>query len=290
MSELEAALQAALKTIDEWDVPLHAAAVVTGAGASETLTAVLHGSAEVCGIASVTKAVVSYAALMAVEEGLFNLDDSCGPMGSTVRHLLSHASGLPFEQPETSRTVPQTRRVYSNIGFEVLGEFLTERAEMPVAEYLRLGIFEPLSMSSTHLTGSPAKDLCSTVPDLVLFTKELMRPTLLAPKSVEAMRTVQFPDLAGVVPGFGSQRPCPWGLGLEIKGFKTPHWTAPANSPATFGHFGGSGSLLWVDPVIDTAFVCLTNRNFGPWAPPLWNALGDRIVEIVANYGPKLRN
>ena len=35
----------------------------------------------------------------------------------------------------------------------------------------------------------------------------------------------------------------------EIRGTKAPHWSAPWSSPETFGHFGRSGTLLWVDPV-----------------------------------------
>ena len=80
------------------------------------------------------------------------------------------------------------------------------------------------------------------------------------------MRTVAFPGLPGVVPGVGQLDPCDWGLGVELHDGKRPHWTSDANSPATFGHFGGSGTFLWVDPVADLALVVLTDRDFGPWA------------------------
>ena len=52
----------------------------------------------------------------------------------------------------------------------------------------------------------------------------------------------------------------------ELKDAKQPHWTGSANTPATFGHFGGAGTFLWVDPVATVALVCLTDRDFGPWA------------------------
>ena len=84
------------------------------------------------------------------------------------------------------------------------------------------------------------------------------------------MRTVAFPGLPGVVPGVGQLDPCDWGLGFEIRGDKSPHWMSDANSPATFGHFGGSGRFLWVDPVADLALVALTDRDFGPWALEAW--------------------
>ena len=47
--------------------------------------------------ASVTKPATALATLVAAEEGILDLDDPAGPPGSTVRHLLAHASGLPFD-------------------------------------------------------------------------------------------------------------------------------------------------------------------------------------------------
>ena len=90
--------------------------------------------------------------------------------------------------------------------------------------------------------------------------------------------SVQFPGLSGVLPGFGVQRPNDWGLGFEIRGAKTPHWTGTANSPATYGHFGQSGTFIWVDPVYGVALVVLTDRDFGEWAKPLWPALSDAVL------------
>lgn len=72
-------------------------------------------------MASVTKAVAALSALIAVERRLISLEDPAGPPGSTVRHLLAHASGLPFEGG-AAISPPGRRRVYSNLGFEVLGE------------------------------------------------------------------------------------------------------------------------------------------------------------------------
>ena len=47
--------------------------------------------------ASVTKLLTAMTTLVAAEEGIVDLDEPAGPEGSTVRHLLAHASGLPFE-------------------------------------------------------------------------------------------------------------------------------------------------------------------------------------------------
>ncbi|GMA87133.1 hypothetical protein GCM10025868_23830 [Angustibacter aerolatus] len=101
----------------------------------------------------------------------------------------------------------------------------------------------PLGMSSTRLEGSAAHGVHGPVRDLALLGAEPWRPTLLPAPLAERMRTPAWPDLIGVVPGFGLQRPCPWGLGPEVRGHKQPHWTGAANTPATFGHFGQSGEL-----------------------------------------------
>jgi CubicO group peptidase (beta-lactamase class C family) len=268
-----------LRAIDDWPVPSAGAAVVTAD------TTVNHGEiSAVQRIASVTKPLFAYAVLIAVEEGTLNLDEPAGPLGSTVRHLLAHASGLPFERTEAGLNIggaTGTRRIYSNAGFDVLGKLLESRAQMTAAEYLHLAVFEPLGMLHSELQGSVAKDVNSNVNDLALFARELLRPTLVAPETWRALTAIQFPELAGVVPGLGTYRPCPWGLGVEIRGRKTPHWTGNNNSPSTFGHFGGTGSMLWVDPEADVALVALTGREFGPWAAPLWQTLSDDVLSAL---------
>ena len=100
----------------------------------------------------------------------------------------------------------------------------------------------------------------------------------MAPATLAEATSEQFPGLAGVVPGLGSYDPNPWGLGFELKGAKRPHWTAPDGSPRTFGHFGGSGTFLWVDPDARVACAVLTDRPFGDWASPLWSALSADVL------------
>jgi CubicO group peptidase (beta-lactamase class C family) len=85
--------------------------------------------------------------------------------------------------------------------------------------------------------------------------------------------------LKGVLPGVGAFDPLDWGLGFELRDAKTPHWTGERNSPATFGHFGGSGTFVWVDPDAGLALAVLTDREFGPWALEGWPALSDAVLE-----------
>ncbi|TSB21725.1 serine hydrolase domain-containing protein [Streptomyces benahoarensis] len=267
-----------LRMIENWPVPTAAAAVVRADGS----VAGAYGPQEHrFPLASVTKPLAAYAALVAIEEGAVELDEPAGPEGSTVRHLLAHTSGLAFDERRVM-AAPGTRRIYSNAGFEALGDHIAEATEIPFPQYLREAVLEPLGMAATELAGSPAKDGVSTVADLIRFATELQAPRLLAPETVAAATSVAFPGLTGVLPGYGHQKPNDWGLGFEIRDGKSPHWTGSSSSARTFGHFGQSGTFLWVDPEAaggtGAACVALTDRAFGPWAIDAWPPLTDAVL------------
>jgi CubicO group peptidase (beta-lactamase class C family) len=236
--------------------------------------------------ASVTKLATAVAALVAAEEGVIDLDEPAGPEESTVRHLLAHASGLPFEG-DSPLAKPGRRRMYSNRGFEVLAETVAAAADMPFGDYLRAAVLEPLSLRA-ELEGSPASGLRGTLADLVRFGRELTAPTLVAPETLAEATQVQFPGLSGVVPGLGRFDPNDWGLGFELRDEKSPHWTGTRNSPTTFGHFGGSGTFLWLDPEVSIGCACLTDREFGKWALEAWPKLSDAVLrEVAAKEGAR---
>ncbi|MDT0435010.1 MULTISPECIES: serine hydrolase [Streptomyces] len=263
-----------LALIENWPVPTAAAGVVRADGT------VLGGHGPLdrrFPLASVTKPLTAYAALVAFEEGAIELDEPAGPPGATVRHLLAHTSGLAFDEHRTTAP-PGERRLYSNAGFEQLGEHIARATEIPFGAYLREAVLEPLGMADTSLEGSPAKDGVSTVGDLLRFAAEVQAPRLLDPRTVAAATTVQYPGLKGVLPGYGHQSPNDWGLGFEIRDGKSPHWTGASSSPRTFGHFGQSGTFLWVDPAAGLACVALTDRAFGPWATASWPPFTDAVL------------
>jgi CubicO group peptidase (beta-lactamase class C family) len=266
----------ALDVISEWPVPTAAAAVLGPSG----VLAQYGDVGRRFTLASVTKPLVARAAQVAVEEGVVDLDTPAGPPGSTIRHLLAHTSGYSMRS-DTTQAEPGTRRIYSNYGFEVLAEAIAQASDIPFDRYLAEAVFEPLGMtSSTLLGGSEAAGFgaVSTVADLAAFGADLLRPALVSPQMHAEATSVQFPGLAGVLPGYGSQRPNDWGLGFEIRDGKTPHWTGAANSARTFGHFGQSGTFIWVDPAADLALVVLTDRDFDAWAHPLWPTLSDGVL------------
>src|SRR6188472_3850090 len=133
----------ALAQIDGWPAGGAGVGVVRADGRQET-----HGDVEIrFPWASVSKLVSALAVLVAAEEGIVELDEPAGPPGSTVRHLLAHTSGLPFEGTSPIGR-PGQRRVYSNAGFGVLGDLVAARAEMPFAAYVAAGVLGPLGTAA----------------------------------------------------------------------------------------------------------------------------------------------
>ncbi len=227
--------------------------------------------------ASVTKLLVGMASMVALEGGTVAVEGPAGPPGSTFGHLLSHASGLPFEG-SVPIAPPGRRRVYSNTGIEQAAEHLAGRAHMPFGEYLGSGVLGPLGMHATSVQGSPAHGARGPLTDLLALASELLSPALVTDGTWRLAASVAWPGLAGVLPGFGRYDPCDWGLGPEIRAHKSPHWTGTLNSPRTIGHFGQSGSFLWVDPEAGLALAALGSTAFGPWAKQAWPALSDAVL------------
>jgi CubicO group peptidase (beta-lactamase class C family) len=267
-------LTAALAAAADWPAVNVAAAAV---GADGRIPATFGEQDRAFRLASVTKPLTAYAFLIAVEEGALAFDQPAGPDGATVRHLLAHTAGYDFGS-RTVRAAPGTRRIYSNAGFEVLGELLHAETGIPFPDYLREAVFEPLGMTASRLDGSPAAGGVSTASDLSRFAAELQAPTLLSAEALAEATRVAYPGLRGVLPGYGSQPHNDWGLGFEIRDEKSPHWTGERNSPATFGHFGQSGTFLWVDPVAQLALVALADRDFGAWAIEAWPPFSDGVL------------
>ena len=262
----------ALQAIDGWDAGRAAAGVARAGGVVAT-----HGPRDVeLPWASVTKLLTGLAVLVALEEGTVDLDEPAGPPGATLRHLLAHASGLPLDGEEPIAE-PGGRRIYSNTGIELAARLLEERAGMPFGEYFAHAVAKPLGLGG-QLAGSPAHAYRGPLDDLLALGRELLAPTLVASETLTEATTVQFPGLAGVLPGLGRMEPNDWGLTFELRDAKSPHWTGSCNSQRTFGHFGASGTFLWADPDAGLACAVLTDREFGEWAKEAWPALSDAVL------------
>lgn len=271
-----------LAPIDDWPADNVAAAVLVDGRVVASRGATDHQFR----LASIAKTVTAWATLIAVEEGIIGLDDVVAPdvNEATLRHLLAHAGGYGFDGPDPIVTIGR-KRIYSNTGIEVAAAAVADAAAMPFEEYLRLGVLEPLGMASTELRGSPAHAMWSTVDDLARFVTELMAPTLVSAEMASSAFRPHFPSLAGIVPGVGRFDTCPWGMGFEVRGDKSPHWTGSRNSAATFGHFGGAGTLMWVDPSAvpdhSVGLIALTDLPFDDWADEalrVWPELSDAVI------------
>ena len=276
-----AALDDALTPIETWGAT-HAAAAVLG---RDDVLAKRGDTERVFRWASVTKLATTLTVLTAIEAGRVDLDEPAGPPGSTVRHLLAHASGLPFEG-DMPLAAPGAWRIYSNPGFDVLGALVAEREGRSFEAVLRDAVLDPLGMTGTSLVERPSQGLHGPLADLASLAAELLSPTLVRSETLAIATSVAFPGLVGVLPGVGRFDPLDWGLGFELRDGKVPHWTGSANSQGTFGHFGGAGTFLWVDPAVDVAVVVLTDREYGPWALEAWPGFSDAVLAAVAADQP----
>ncbi len=129
-------------------------------------------------LASLTKVVALTTAMMQLwERGLLDLDapvarylpEFVGPLKDrvTVRHLLTHSSGLPawrplFREAPTPDsalalvfgtpldTVPGARMVYSDLGAILLGQIVVRVSGEPFDHYVATRIFGPLKMGDTR--------------------------------------------------------------------------------------------------------------------------------------------
>lgn len=265
-----------LASCRDWPVENVSAGVTDG---HETL-AVIGDPERIYRLASISKVFTAWACLVAVEEGSVDLEDPVGPPGATLRHCLAHAAGYAFDGRDAIARVG-SRRIYSNTGIEVAAEHVAARTGIPFSAYLDEAVLSPLGLVHTALRGSPAHGIHSSLTDVLAFAREMLVPTLIATETADAATRVQFPELSGAVPGFGHFDPNPWGLGMEVRGVKSPHWMGARTSRRTFGHFGGSGTMFWVDPDIGLSLVALSDRSFDEWAEIAkvrWAQLSDSVI------------
>jgi CubicO group peptidase (beta-lactamase class C family) len=132
-------------------------------------------------LASITKVFTSTAVLMLADRGMLDLDDAVIDLlpeypsfgrAMTVQHLMAHTAGLPeyldradfaefirrdytAEQLIDSfrdrprRFAPGERDAYSNANYLLLGAIIERVSGLSYAEFLRINVFDPLSMGGT---------------------------------------------------------------------------------------------------------------------------------------------
>ena len=187
------------------------------------------------------------------------------------------AVGLRFE--------PGSQYEYGNIGFVLLAELITRLSGQPYPAYLREHIFAPLAMHDTafgptdrsraapnhnfgdaeyeayyHTLAAPHGGLWSSAADLLTLGQAFLNggrtsdDRLLSPAAWEAMTRLHTGGLMRLVDGQLKQA-------VSGLGWAKP---MPTNvilaSERSFGHGGGTGCFLWIDPDWDLVFVFLSSR------------------------------
>ncbi|MDO5035241.1 MAG: serine hydrolase domain-containing protein [Actinomycetaceae bacterium] len=233
---------------------------------------------------SVTKLFSALAILVAVDRAMIDLDDEIliaeGARTVRLRHLLSHTSGLAFNGPVLEAGVEE-KRIYSNRGFEEASWAVESATGFRFSDWVEATVLEPLGLIETQIDGSAAYAGVGSIRDLVALARELEAPTLISQELAREAFSPVFAGLKGVTPGFGAYSDNTWGLGFEVKGAKVRTWFPRSASARTFGHFGQSGSLLWVDPVRERALAFLGAEPFGPWHKNHWQRIGDYFLETL---------
>lgn len=215
--------------------------------------------------ASVSKMAVSLAFGVESDWGTHSFAESLGPRGATLANLLSHSSGLGLEEGDPTVDVA-AKRVYSNCAFDHAVDAIV--GESTAATWLDNRLFRPFGMTATHLEGRPSSGVVGSTNDMARLAVAWLRPDGIARTTRNQMITPFLPLLDGIVPGFGRFSPCPWGLGPEVRGDKR-HWMGDW-PPASFGHFGQSGTMMLLNADERLGLVATSTEPFGPWAVKLW--------------------
>ena len=286
--------------------------------------------------ASLTKVIATTSAVMKlVEQGRVRLSDPVtaylpdfqgGKSPITVRHLLTHYSGLRPDldlQPEWSgyetgiqkalvdkpTAEPNTRFIYSDINFELLGEIVRLQSGQTLADFVRQQVFEPLGMMTSTFNPPAAwrariapteilkgkteplrgvvhdptarymggiaghAGLFTTADDLTLFAQMMLARggKVFSPATVERFTSPATP------PGLPVR-----GLGWDID---SPYASQRGDlfRVGGFGHTGFTGTSIWIDPPTGSFVILLTNAVHLHERPSI-SGLRSRIASIAAAH------
>lgn len=266
-------------------------------------------------LASVSKVVATTtAAAILYGRGKFGLDDCVAALAPefgtndirrydvTIRHLLTHTSGLPayarlFGRVSTREDLlavayttaleadPGIRTEYSDIGFIILGDILERLAKEPLDQFCQREIFDPLELKHTRFCPPPdwAEHIPPTRNDRDFRHKiihgEVNDENAWVMRGVAghagvfstAAEVAEFAQcwLRGGSPILKPETVAEFtrqqtGTSRAL-GWDRP--TPPSSSgqyfsPRSFGHLGYTGTSLWIDPARELAVVLLTNRTW----------------------------
>ncbi len=287
-------------------------------------------------IASITKPIVAMGALLLLERGQLALNDRVtdflpefgarGKIATTVRHLLTHTSGLPDMLPNNielrkahaslsefvagtcaiAADFPAGRSVqYQSMGIAVLAAIMEKITGQSCAEFLRREFFQPLGMRDTRLgapddwfagakptidriaeirvspeqadaadwnwnsrywrqLGVPWGGLLTTPWDLGQFAQLMLRLGRVGERQLLSTATVleatrnQLAVMKDVPDE--ERRFRPWSFGWRMQWATHSSTFGDLISPRAFGHWGATGTMLWIDPERDSFALILTTQ------------------------------
>jgi beta-lactamase class C len=203
-------------------------------------------------------------------------------------HALGQACMLTPPEAE-----PWARVQYSNVGYGLLALAVERRTDQPFADTLARLVLGPLGAEAylgaepprppaaqadvrgrhagtplepfnSHFYRSlalPWAGLVTSAAGALAIVRAFRDPRFLSPQLGAAASSDQTGGLAG---GFVEPlrwSPCPWGLGPDVLGAKSPHWAPPEAGADSFGHSGASGCLAWCAPGAGVAWAILGART-----------------------------
>ncbi len=268
-------------------------------------------------MASNTKPVIATAVLILQEDGRLSLDDRAAEhlesfdnfrsRDITIRQLLSHSSGLrirpifhPFdagEKPSLLGAVakfgaegpdvePGTSYSYNNAGYNTIGAIIEVASGMPLEDFLRTRIYEPLGMADTlnhedetklhrmatvyrgrrlddgrvafrqgFTPGDPpdfpviraSGGMISTAPDYARFLQMYLNGGRYADARILSPESVTAATRGEIASGEGTA----YALGWQVA------------ADGAYSHAGSDGTMGWVDPARELIGMVFTQSPGG---------------------------
>ena len=291
-------------------------------------------------LASLTKVVATTTAvLQLLEQGKLGLEvpvahywpefATHGKARITLRQLLTHTSGLAPDLDLTKQwsgrkvalrllanevpvAPPDTRYIYSDLNFIVLGEVVRRVSRLPLDVYCLQHIFRPLGMTATsfrpprswreviaptesrrgHVLRGEVHDptadrmggvaghagLFSTAADLTRFAQALLRDEV-SDVGGSTFRLLRPETIALMTQPNRVAPHAARGLGWDLA---APFVANRDSLPpfGAFGHTGFTGTSLWIDPITNRFLIILSNRVYPDGsgdARPLRSALAELL-------------
>ncbi|HTM48538.1 MAG TPA: serine hydrolase domain-containing protein [Bryobacteraceae bacterium] len=276
-------------------------------------------------LASITKPMTATAVMILADRRALALSDPVrkfipeftgGDRDSvTVKHLLTHTSGLPDMLPENEalrkrhaplqdfaaaacRTPllfkPGTECRYQSMGILLAGDIVERITRTRLRDFLRQEVFQPLGMtqSSLGLGGRPIRStaLCQVAGNddwnwNSPYWRDLGAPWggahATAPDVARFLRAFLLPPSTILTPQTAAAMIVDQNAGLNqpwgLGWSVKPGAFGKGSSPRTFGHNGSTGTIAWADPKNGLSCVLLTTRPGAEDKEKLLRTVSDKV-------------